>query len=86
MKMGEDRDEARYARLKEEFDRAYLDLRKSTGIGAYIISEEAAGVLAALEQRPRPRWNPETPPWEFSDTEFEAYKSARLAKKDLKVP
>jgi hypothetical protein len=86
-----ERDEARYARLKEEFDKAYRDLRQSTGIGAYIISEQAADVLAALEKRPRPQWRPDEPPWEFFDAEVDAYKSAltqirRLAKKDLKVP
>src|SRR5947208_12000848 len=42
----EERDEARYARLKNEYDEAYRNLRRSTGIGAYIISEEAAAVLA----------------------------------------
>jgi len=87
---GKDRDETQYAKLRDDYQQAYRDLRNATGIGAYIISDEVAAALATLDARPRPKWN-EGPPWELYDAEFDAYKKAleqirRLAKKDLKLP
>jgi hypothetical protein len=75
----------------QDYQQAYRDLRKATGIGAYIISRGVAKALAALDARPRPRWNREDPPWDRHDAEFEVYKQALediriLAKKDLSVP
>lgn len=88
---GKDRDATQYAKLRDSYQQAYRDLRRATGIGAYIISNEVAAALAALDARPRPQWNRDEPPWELYDAEFEAYKTAldqirRLAKKDLNVP
>ena len=88
---GKDRNEAQSAKLRDEYQQAYRDLRKATGIGAYIISNDVADALAALDARPRPQWSREEPPWEPYDAEFEAYKKAleqirRLAKRDLNVP
>jgi hypothetical protein len=85
-----ERDEAQFAKLHDEYQQAYRDLRKATGIGAYIIFDEVAAALASLDARPRPKWSREEPPWEPYDAEFEAYKEAleqirRLAKKDLNV-
>lgn len=87
---GAERNEAQFAQLRGEYEKAYRDLRKVTGIGAYIISDEVAQVLAALDARPRPQWKPAVPPWELYDAEFDAYKTAlmqirQLAKKDLHV-
>ena len=75
--------------LSDSYKSAYRDLRKATGVGAYIISNEIAVILSNLEARPRLDWR-EEPPWEVFDADFAAYKEAleqirQLAKKDLKV-
>src|SRR5207249_1201102 len=83
--------EERKKELGDESHRAYLELRKATGIGAYIVSDEVAAVLAKLEARPS--LGPDggrTPVFEIMDSDFESYKQAlfeirSLAKKDLGV-
>lgn len=83
--------EERQKELGDECHRAYLELRKATGIGAYIVSDEVAAVLATLEARPR--LDPDggrTSMFEIMYSDFEAYKRAlleirSLAKKDLGV-
>ena len=83
--------EERKKELGDECHRAYLELRKATGIGAYIVSDEVAAVLAKLEARPSV--DPDggrIPMFEIMDADFEAYKQAlfeirALAKKDLGV-
>jgi hypothetical protein len=83
--------EERKKELGDECHRAYLELRKATGIGAYIVSDEVAAVLAKLEARPSLDLDPAKAPFfEIMDLDFEAYKHAlseirALAKKDLGV-
>ena len=81
--------EERRKDLVDNYRSAHRDLRKATGIGAYIISDEVAAVLSRLEARPQLAWN-DNPPWEIFDADLSAYKEAleqirRLAKKDLRV-
>ena len=86
---GQQTSEEREKQLAEDYDRAYRELKKATHIGAYIISDEVAEVLAVLERRPRQ--DPKDCAWfEIFDSEHEAYKKAlaevrKLAKKDLRV-
>lgn len=83
---GEVLDEAQAVKLCAEPDKGFRELRRATRIGAYIISEDVAAVLAALAARPNDEhWS------KLFDAEFEAYKKALeqiccLAKKDLKIP
>jgi len=79
------------AQLRDAYKSAQRDLRRATGIGAYIISDEIAAVLAKLNARPRIQLRPDQSVVEAYDAEFDAYHAAleqvrRLAKKDLKVP
>lgn|ERR1035438_3806774 len=77
--------------LSEGFDRAYLELRKATGIGAYIISDEIADILLKLRARPKLDPDPrKTAHYEILDADYAAYKKALgeirlIAKKDLGV-
>lgn len=80
----------RKQQLRDEYDRAYLELRKATGIGSYIISNKVADVLARLEARPRFDRDSKAAWLEIFDAEYEAYKNAlsqirSLAKRDLRV-
>ena len=75
--------------LSDSLDSADRDLRKATGIGAYIISDEVALILSRLDSRPAPNWETSLP-YEVFDDDLAAYREAldqvrRLAKKDLKV-
>ena len=83
--------EQRKKELGDECHRAYLELRKATGIGAYIISDEAAEVLSKLEARPALDPDPRKHAFhEVMDADYEGYKQALgeirlLAKQDLGV-
>ncbi|MDA1276735.1 MAG: hypothetical protein O2960_22180 [Verrucomicrobia bacterium] len=79
----------RKAQLTQDYRQASREIRKATGVGAYIISDEVADVLTKLEARPHLDWE-KTATFEFYDHEHEGYKAAlaevrRLAKKDLGV-
>jgi len=79
----------RKKQLDEAYDGAARELRKATGVGAYIISDEVAAVLAKLQSRPRLDWQ-NTARFEYYDHEYEGYKRAlgdirRLAKRDWGV-
>jgi hypothetical protein len=76
-------------RLTEKYGQAHREIRRATGIGAYIISDEVAEVLTKLEARPSLDWS-KSATFEYFDHEHEGYKAAlqdirRLAKKDLKI-
>jgi len=77
--------------LSDECHRTGLELRKATGIGAFIISDEVADVLSKLEARPGLDPDPqEHALYEVMDAEYEADKQAlgkirSLAKKDLSM-
>ena len=82
--------EERKKDLSHEYNRAYIDLRKATGIGSYTISDPVADVLAKLEARPRLDLYKE-PFFDVLNADREAYEKAlveirSLAKMDLNVP
>lgn len=88
---GEVLDKAQVAKLCDEPQKGFRELRRATRIGAYIISEDVAAVLAALDARPHPQRIQGEPASKLFDAELTAYKKAleqirRLAKKDLNVP
>lgn len=75
--------------LDSDYCKASVELKQSTGIGAYIISREAADILTKLQQRKRLD-SSQLARFEFYETECAAYREAldrirTLAKKDLKV-
>ena len=75
--------------LWDNYRAASADLRKATGVGAYIISDEVAELLDLLDARPKLKWE-ENAPWDIYYEQFYAYKEALaqirlLAKKDLRV-
>lgn len=76
-------------RLSDEYSAAHRELSKTTGIGAYIICDEAAEVLEELRKRPGLDWD-QNPPWEVFEDDAQAYGAAldkirRIAKRDLGV-
>lgn len=81
--------EDRAKKLSDSYDHAHHELSKATAVGAYIISEEVAGALAKLKERPH--LSLEEEPWvEICMSEHDAHKKAlteirRLAKIDLGV-
>lgn len=75
--------------LSDDYSAAYCELRKATGIGAYIIDSKAAKVLYQLDKRPKLDWD-NNPPWEIFEKDSNAYKDAlaeisQIAKRDLGV-
>jgi hypothetical protein len=73
--------------LLESYGKALKDLKlvTGTGIGAYVISDETAKILAELDSRPQ-----HDNPYDAIDADLTDFKSAlsnirQLAKKDLKV-
>jgi hypothetical protein len=89
---GHNLSEERQKELNEAYAKAYREIRKATGTGAFIISDEAAKVLEVLENRERLEPDgPKAASWyEIYDADAEAYKTAltkirMLAKEDLRV-
>ena len=75
--------------LEDIYKSANFDLRKATGIGAFIISDEVAALLSQLESRPRLDRR-QNAPWDVYDDDVASYKQTleqlrHLAKKDLGV-
>jgi hypothetical protein len=69
----------------ESYRKALSDLEIATGVGAYVISNETAKILAELDSRPS-----HDKPYEMIEADLSDYKKAlaeirELAKKDLKV-
>jgi hypothetical protein len=58
--------------LADGWNRAYRELKKTTSVGAYIISDEVAEVLAKLEERPRLDFK-NCPSFEFFEDDYMAY-------------
>ena len=81
--------EERQKQVSEDYQQGCRELSKTTGVGAYIISDEVADALARLQKRPR--LDPKDCAWfEIYDAEYEAHKETlaevrKLAKKDLGV-
>ena len=87
--MGSELSDERKKRLTDDYLVAVQEIKKATGIGAFIISSDVADVLSKLDARPRPDPN-KTAFWEIFDDAFDAYRTAlmhirELAKKDLEV-
>lgn len=81
--------EKRFEELKARYERALADVRRATGIGAYIISDEASDALTRYSKRPRLEWK-DYAPFELYDSEASHCRNTldelrQLAKKDLKV-
>jgi len=77
--------EADKKELLQSYEKAVKELRLATGIGAYVISDEAAKILTELESRPE-----HDNPYDAIDAALSDYQKAltkirQLAKKDLKV-
>jgi ABC-type multidrug transport system fused ATPase/permease subunit len=77
------------AEIKSSHTKAQSDLRLATEVGAYIISDDVAKILAELASRPSQFKNVENP-LEAIQSDLDAYQKAlakirELAKRDLKV-
>lgn len=79
--------------MKKEFSdkhkEAYWKIQKSTDIGAFVISKDAAAILHKLRQRPRLNWE-DNPPWDIYEEDAKYYRQALsdirdCAHKDLRV-
>lgn len=73
----------------ENYTKAYWNIQRATDIGAFLISDEAAGILEALRKRPKLKWE-ENPPWEIYEEDSKHYRDAlaairKCAKTDLRV-
>jgi hypothetical protein len=78
---------------RKEFGQRYSDafwkIQKATDIGAFVISDKAAAILAELRKKPQLNWN-EDPPWEVIEVECRNYRDAlaqlrECARRDLLV-
>ena len=81
--------EEKEAGFIKKYNQAYRQMKKSTDIGAFVISPRAVTILKELRDRPRLKWN-ENPPWEIYEQEYEYHRQAldkivQVAKDDLKV-
>ncbi len=86
----EDLPEEKRKQLADDFRMAHREIEKATGIGAYIISNDVAKVLADLAARPQDFDYQKDPWFEIYGANCAAYKSAlekirALAKKDLEI-
>jgi hypothetical protein len=75
--------------FSERYSEAYWKIQRETDIGAFVISDRAAIILADLRKQPKLNWN-EEPPNEFYEAECERYKNTltkirECARQDLKI-
>jgi hypothetical protein len=82
--------EEKKKQLADDFRNANREIEKATGIGAFIISDDAAKVLSELAARPQDFDYQKEPWFELFAAESQAYKNALgkmrvLAKKDLEL-
>lgn len=73
----------------ENYSKAYWNIEKVTGIGAFVICDEAADILTKLRNRPKLEWE-NNPPGEIYEADREHYKEAlrsirKCARTDLRV-
>jgi hypothetical protein len=71
----------------QSYTKAYWKIQKATDIGAFVISEQAAGILKILRDRPRLKWE-ENPPWEVYEQDAKHYRESiaeirQCARKEL---
>jgi bifunctional ADP-heptose synthase (sugar kinase/adenylyltransferase) len=75
--------------FRDRYSEAYWKIQKMTDIGAFVLSDYAAGILKKLRDKPQLEWD-KNPPWEIYEADCEHYREAldrirRCAKKDLKI-
>lgn len=79
--------------MKKEFGQryseAYWKIQRVTDIGAFVISEKSADILATLRKKPKLLWD-ENPPWEIYEANCDHYRDAlaqiiECARRDLHV-
>jgi len=81
--------ECKIKKFRERYNRAFWEIKKTTDIGAFVVSSQAATILKELRDRPKLEWT-ENPPWEIYEQDYEYYKDAlnkiiQVAKEDLKA-
>ncbi len=82
-------DHPRKKEFGDRYSEAYWKIQRATDIGAFVISKQAASILADLRKKPKLDWN-ENPPWEIYEADCDHYSQAlarirRCAIKDLKI-
>ena len=75
--------------FRDRYSEAYWKIEKATDIGAFVICDKAAEILANLRDKPKLDCT-ENPPWEIYRANCEHYKIAlakikECARKDLKI-
>lgn len=75
-------------KLTERYSQAFWKIKKTTDIGAFVVSSKAAIILKELRNRPKLEWN-ENPSWDIYQQDYEYYKRAlnqivKVAREDLK--
>lgn len=73
--------------IGEKFNQAFWKIKKSTDVGAFIISHEAHKVLTELKEREELNWN-ENPSFELYEHEYQHFQGAlnkivQIAKAEL---
>ena len=86
---GNERDYPKKKEFEERYSEAYWKIQRATDIGAFVISEQAAAILAELRQKPKLDWN-ENPPWDIYEDDCDHFRKAlarirQCAIQDLKV-
>ena len=81
--------EAKMKELQEKYSRAYWELKKTTDIGAFVVSAEAEVILKELRNRPQLDWD-KNPPWDIYAQDYGYYRDAltkivAVARTDLKA-
>jgi len=82
-------DHRKNSEFSGRYSEAYWKIQKMTDIGAFVISDAAAGILSKLRDKPPLEWN-DNPPWEIYGADCAHYRDAledikRCAMKDLKI-
>ena len=85
-----ERNEDQEAKMEAEFEQHRREVRKATGIGAFIISEKIAKVLSSLEKESHKNRREAQSSFEWYDSQTATFRKAllevrRLAKEDLEV-
>lgn len=86
---GGEREHPKKKEFGERYSEAYWKIQRATDIGAFVICEKAAAILADLRKKPKLDWN-ENPPWEIYEADCAHYRSTlaqirECAREDLKV-
>jgi hypothetical protein len=87
---GEAQDFPKRTEFGERYSEAYWKIQRATDIGAFVISAQAASILAELRQMPKLEWNGTPPSLESYEADCDHYRKAlarirQCAIKDLLV-